>query len=354
MPYINQGGTLIWVPEEEARGPIAVSDPIPPAPDLDPLGDVRTSLPRPAVTEPSPAPTPGPSGPTVDDYYAYLNDFLGVDTVNQSNVTGLMTQIGAGGLFGPGSVEEANLFGQAVFPPASTSNFFPESSGGFLSERPPSSAGLPSPPGIQNAVFSDADINIAGAPDWWRALAPDVYNPLSEYQTFSNLLIPFLSPEDQRTAASNLFQSDPEQFSSYNPELLGSVAPPSEITPSLRRQFFSGERATKALGALDRLLEVSGKSAEEFGPGYNFLRGIADAMSDMKLTSGASQLTETQQSQLLSTLDPLLAQTKSKQLSAFGPIARSFVNPFFSAGALTGEVKNRFGQLIQPPNPAYL
>ena len=205
----------------------------------------------------------------------------------------------------------------------------------------------------KDAIFSEVGIPVAGAPEWWKALNPDVLNPISEYQTFSNLLIPFLSPEDQRTVASNLFQSDPDQFQFYDPEILSTLAPPSEITPELRQQFFSGERAQKALDSFDSLLDISGRTAEDFGPGYNFLRGIADTLRDFKLTSGATQLTETQQDQLLSSLDPQLAGTSSRELSAFGPLAKSFSNPFFSAGSLSGEVKNRFGQLIQGPNPAF-
>jgi len=192
----------------------------------------------------------------------------------------------------------------------------------------------PSYQGPTPATFSDIDVNVAGAPEWWKAVAPDQFNPLSEYQSLSNMFIPFLSPEDQRTVASNLFQSDSEQFSFYDPEKLELYAPPDAITPDIRQRFLSGERATQALNSLDRFLSVTGKKAADFGPGYSFLRGIADTIADFGLTSGASQFTETQQKQLLSALDPQLAQVKSQNLSAFGPLAKSFAAPFFSAGSL--------------------
>jgi len=220
--------------------------------------------------------------------------------------------------------------------------------GGFIQDIGPAGPLAPI-----SATFSPYEHQIASAPEWWKALAPDVINPVSEYQTLSNLLIPFLSPEDQRTVATNLYQSNPTQFSHLNPELLEGLQPATEITPQLRTQFFTGERAQNALTAFDELLSISGKSPDDFGPGYNFLRGLADTVKDYRLTSGASQLTETQQGQLLSALDPMLAQTESRELSAFGPLARSFVNPFFSAGSLTGQVRNKFGDLIRPPNPRY-
>jgi len=207
-----------------------------------------------------------------------------------------------------------------------------------------------------NATFSPYDHTIAGAPEWWRALAPDIINPVSEYQTLSNLLIPFLSPEDQRTVSTNLFQSDPKQFSFYDPELLEGLTPAREITPQIRHEYFTGDRANRALQSFDDLLKISGRKPEDFGPGYNYLRGLADTFRDIELTSGATQLTETQQSELFSKLDPLIAQSQqggARELQAYGPISRSFVNPFFSAGALTGQVRNQFNQLVNAPNPRY-
>ena len=194
--------------------------------------------------------------------------------------------------------------------------------------------GPPAPP--PDATFSAVDINIPGAPDWWQAMIPDITNPQSSYQTMANLMIPMLSPEDQRTVASNLFQSAPEQFGAYNPEGLDLPPIADEISQDLRSEFLSGQRAQKTLDAFDRLLEVSGKTSKDFGPGYNFLRGIADTMNDFALTSGASQYTETQQNRLLAALDPQLAQAKNPSLAAFGPIAQSFTSPFFSGGSLTG------------------
>lgn len=293
---------------------------------------------------------PSPAGPSPEEIYQdqlqWLNDWLGSPTFAETG--GLPFASGPGSFFS----EEGKL-DQAL---TDLGYGFGETAGGsFVSaRRAPGGGGAPGArAAAPTATFSSADINIPGAPEWWQAMVPDITNPISSYQTMANLMIPMLSPEDQRTVASNLFQSAPEQFGSYNPELLQLAPIPAEITPDIRRQFFSGDRATKTLDAFDRLLEVSGKTAEDFGPGYNFLRGLADTLQDFKLTSGASQLTETQQGSLLSALDPQLAQTKNKQLGAFGPIAKSFVNPFFSAGSLTGKVRTDFGSLISPPNPRY-
>ncbi len=189
-------------------------------------------------------------------------------------------------------------------------------------------------PEPQTAKFTDLGAQIEGAPEWWKALSPDIFNPISQYQVLTNWLIPQMSQFDQDIAGTNLFQSDPEQFAAYNPELRGAPGAAPEITDELRNQFFVGSRGKRSLSALDQLLSLSGKEAKDFGPGYNYLRSIADAMADVKLTGGASTLTETQMTQLLGTLDPLMAQGKSNQLSAFGPLSQTLVNPFFSAGPL--------------------
>jgi len=212
----------------------------------------------------------------------------------------------------------------------------------------------PVPP--PKATFSEYEGGVAGAPPWWKALMPSSIDPNSEYQTFSNLMIPFLSPEDQRTVATQLYQSDTTQFSHLNPELLGLVNAPTDVSSAALPQFYTGERAQQALQAFDRLLSVSGKSASDFGPGYNFLRGLADTLKDFKLTSGASQLTEVQQQQMLSALDPQLAQAGQygdRAIQPFGPLAQAFTNPFFSGGSLSGKARNKFGDWAVPRNPRY-
>ena len=206
----------------------------------------------------------------------------------------------------------------------------------------------PEPP--PEAKFSAYDAGISGAPAWWKALQPDIINANSEYQTLANLMIPFLSPEDQLTVASQLFQSDEQQFAHLNPELIGREGVVTEPTGDIATRFLSGERASDVLGSFDRLLQVSGKEQKDFGPGYTFLRGLADTVEDFKLTSGATNFTEAQYSELLAALDPQLAQTESNQLSAFGPISRAFVTPFFSGGSLTGKARNKFGDIVPVRN----
>jgi len=297
---------------------------------------------------------PPPSDPIFDPYDSETQDIPGTAEL-LNPITGELGPDAFPGIANIGGMQFTQNEADDYY--AALDTYFgnnPGDGGGFIGPSDDfSGGGGGRPQTASKAVFSEADINFAGAPEWWRAMVPDTNNPMSNFQTLSNLLIPLLSPEDQRTVATNLHQSDPEQFGLYDPELLDPTQIPGEITPELRRTYFTGERAQDALGAFDQLLASTGKEAKDFGPGYNYLRSIADTIQDFGLTSGANQLTETQQGQLLSQLDPLLAQGKSGALSAFGPLSRSFANPFFSAGALTGTTKNQFGDVIRPGNPRY-
>ncbi len=209
--------------------------------------------------------------------------------------------------------------------------------------------GRPAPP--PPVKFEEFDLEVAGAADWWKALKPDRLTPISEFQTLANLWLPFMSPEDARTVSTTLFQSDPEAFAHLDPEVL-KLSIPSSIDPSSTAAFMSGERASNALTALTGLTAALGKEDDELGPGFNFLRGLAAAVERF---GGAGGLLPTRQerTQLRAELDPLIAQTEGQQLGAFGPLARGFTQPFFSAGLLDPRRRNRANQSVfGSPNPA--
>ena len=272
----------------------------------------------------------GPAGPSTNEFQSARQDgifALGPEMLDYMNFVFGDDRSAFGGDAYPGALAYSDAWFGSEFSAGGGGGGGGGGNGG-------GGGGPPAPP--PEATFSVADINIEGAPDWWQAMIPDITNPQSSYQTMANLMIPMLSPEDQRTVASNLFQSAPDQFGAYNPEGLDLPPIAGEITQDLKSQFLSGQRAQTTLDAFDRLLEVSGKTAKDFGPGYSFLRGLADTFADFDLTSGATQYTETQQNQLLAALDPQLAQTKNPSLAAFGPLAQSFTSPFFSGGSLTG------------------
>lgn len=183
---------------------------------------------------------------------------------------------------------------------------------------------------------------VPGAPTWWRGLMPSQWTPETEFASIVNSLIPFLSPEDQRQMGSYLSRLFPEGFNIYNPERVQYTFPQEEVTSADRQRFLSAQHAQRTLEALDKVKAASGKEEKDLGPGYKYVRQIAQAMKDFGGTSEGVQ-TRRQTRDLFSTLDPLLAESKGEALGAYGEIARAMTQPFFSAGRLVDVARDEQG-----------
>jgi hypothetical protein len=129
-------------------------------------------------------------------------------------------------------------------------------------------------------------------------------------------------------------------FGAYNPEMVNFPVPP-QITSALRGQFDASERARGLAAALETMVRAAGKDPTKMGPGYSYLRQIADAMQDFGGVPGGGQ-SRANYAAMLGALDPLMAESKDGGLSAFGPIARMLTQPFFSAGVLRPDRKGDF------------
>lgn len=188
-------------------------------------------------------------------------------------------------------------------------------------------------------TWSEFDSKVSNAPTWWKALKPSAVNPATEYLSQMNMMIPFMSPEDQRSTAANIYQQDPVNFAHLNPEKLdgGGVpfAPPNAMTTGLRQQFNSAQRGTNALSALTNLAASLGKTDAELGSGYRYLRSILDTTQRYGGANAQNQQTRRQYMDQQGSLDPLLASAKQDELSAYGPLARMLSQPYFTAGMLT-------------------
>lgn len=216
---------------------------------------------------------------------------------------------------------------------SSTVSASSESGGGGSEEAPP-------PP--DEITWTNA-YTVMGAPSWWRGMVPSQVLPDTEYATLVNSMIPYMSPEDQRTAATNLARLFPTGFSEYSAEKL-NVMPPPEVTAQMRQQYTSAVRAQNALGALDNMRNALGRPDAEMGPGYAFLRDLAATIKQFSGTESSPQSRQ-QYLQQQAAVDPLLAETKGDSLSAYGPAARMVAAPFFSAGPLVSTSKDQSGQL---------
>jgi hypothetical protein len=120
---------------------------------------------------------------------------------------------------------------------------------------------------------------------------------------------------------------------------------PDQVSDQLKEQYYSSGRGTAMLDALERMRLAAGVDPEAMGPGYAYMRAVADTIRDFGGTPGQGQ-TRMQYEQMLGAIDPLLAQNQNENLQAFGTAARSLLQPYFSAGQLMPVQVTETGQRI--------
>lgn len=226
--------------------------------------------------------------------------------------------------------------------------------GGSAPEGPPPMGGE-SP----SNLFEDR-YSLQGAPDWWRGYVSTEQNPELEYASIMNAMIPYLSPEDQRTVAINLYSMYPEWFSGYNPEVWGAAptyedwlnpetglieqrevpktlnpeaTPRKEVPTLLMQEYTSTKAAEQEQKALEAMASAMGLDAESLGPGYRYIRQVAQALKDFGAPSTPEMgWTPTMKQQYLANIDPLMAAASGSgsALAAFAPLAKMMTQPFFS------------------------
>lgn len=202
------------------------------------------------------------------------------------------------------------------------------------------------------------DLQGANAPSWWKPLVPkdakDAERPDVQFLMMLNTMIPYLSPEDQRNAASQIYAAAADAFSYYKPEKISIDVPVSQQTANLSQQpgltpvneqyFQSAGRATGAIDALSQLRAQTVKGNRwKLAPGYTWLQQVLGAAGQYGGSPGAGQ-TRSQFLAMQGALDPLLAQSGTAELGGVGAIGRLFAQPFFSQTQLRPTSQGPGGQ----------
>ena len=232
----------------------------------------------------------------------------------------------------------------------------PSGGGGPLPAAPP-----PAPPSIKplwDVKWKTASYDVPGGnkPGWWVNLQPvdpkDAERPDVQYLMMLNSTLPYLSPEDQRNAAAQIYTTAADAFSAYKPEKISAIAPinletqlaspvaQAAGTPVIDEAYFgSSQRASEALQALSNMREATVQGNRwKLGPGYTWLQSLLGAMGatrDLSPNNG-QRLTATQTLQMLGQLDPLLAQGQSSEIGPAANIGKLLAQPFFSGGNIFG------------------
>ena len=219
----------------------------------------------------------------------------------------------------------------------------------------------PAPPSLKplwEVKWKPATYGVPGGtkPAWWVNLQPvdpkDAERPDVQYLMMLNSTLPYLSPEDQRNAAAQIYTTAADAFSAYKPEKISAIAPinletqltspvaQAAGTPVIDEAYFgSSQRASEALQALSNMREATVQGNRwKLGPGYTWLQSLLGAMGatrDLSPNNG-QRLTATQTLQMLGALDPLLAQGQSQEIGPVANIGRLLSQPFFSGGNIFG------------------
>ena len=217
----------------------------------------------------------------------------------------------------------------------------------------------------KDATFSN---EFGRPPSWWVARVPknveDAERPDVQQLMELNSLIPFMSPEDQRRAAAQIYAANADKFSEYKPENIGGEVPvtaqtnrfsPGQDLSVIDKEYFqSRRRARGAIKQLDELRQQTvGGNRHKLGPGYTWLQQVLGALEahgggeSRKLPGTAGDTSRQSRAQFLAAqgaLDPLLAQAKSGELGGAGVIGSMFAQPFFSQGNLRDFTRGQDGR----------
>jgi len=199
--------------------------------------------------------------------------------------------------------------------------------------------------------WSLLETEVEGAPDWWVNKIPNQRTDTTQYLMFINSLIPYLSPEDQRSMAAYLYQVDPKAFAEYNPDTTEFPAPPLSLDTATRFRYTSAERANQAMSTLQNVVDATGFDMNKLGPGYQFLQNVLSMLSDYGGESEENQQTRAQAAQQYAGIKSLLDSATGKDLSPYSALASALSNPYFTAGRVTPISKSGDDYIFGEVNP---
>ena len=188
----------------------------------------------------------------------------------------------------------------------------------------PSAGGYPSMPRAPVEItWSTFDYRPKNAPSWWKAMKPSATGPEIEQIAMMNMMIPFLSPQDQRAVASRLAIALPKQFGEY-----GKADIPSRYEPSEQQQEYmlSAQRASEAMSAAAAYSKAMGK--EEMGSPYQFMQQVLGGIRAEVPTGG--RMSRGQYMGLMERMAPLYGDT------SMGGMAQMLAEPGYEQSILPG------------------
>ena len=222
----------------------------------------------------------------------------------------------------------------------------------------PGPGGGPAPavPPIETTGEWSVTYAVDDAPVWWLGkTSSNTTDPNDQLAAELNAVIPFLSPEDQEFMEGLIFQVFPNAFPEYSDIAFGP--PPTEITTELRDIFTSADRGRSFAEALNRLAGALNLSETELGPGFIFLRQLADILSQFgggPPGQGQRQTREMFEQQQTALENLMNAAQGNPALKNLIDAARRLSEPGFTAGPVVPLSRDPQGNLVfGAPNPEF-
>jgi len=189
---------------------------------------------------------------------------------------------------------------------------------------PPGGDGTPSP------AWEEFGYSVEGAPAQWKALRPAELNERTEWLATMNMMIPFLSPQDQLQVATILAKEEPEAFGNLASMRIGS--PTLDQQAQMREQYGGRRKLLQALEGLGRFRGAVGKSEQDMGKGYQYLVDLAGRMADFS-GYGAPQ-SRLDYMNMMSQLEPMLEAVPE----SYRGVAQMLLQPTFTGGTPIGQM----------------
>lgn len=177
------------------------------------------------------------------------------------------------------------------------------------------------------------------APSWWKGLVPTTMDEETTFYSLLNALIPYASPEDQKTMANLLYQYEPTIFPDVTNETFDI---PVSLSTTTKDYFTSTSRGEEILSALGQLATATNTAEEDMGTGYRFLKSVIDVLQDFGGTDTNKQ-TRSQYVQQLTALSSLYNNAPS---DAYKSLAEYAASPTFSAGKVVPITTDSDGNYI--------
>lgn len=201
------------------------------------------------------------------------------------------------------------------------------------------------------------DVPGGNPPDWWVGLLPtnnaDAERADVQALMMLNTLIPYLSPEDQKRAASQLYTTAADAFSYYKPNVIEATSVPVDMTTArlssqdlsvIDTDWYSGtERAEGITNILSQMREATVEGNRwQLGPGYTWLQSIAGALEEHSPDEGG--MTRSGYQAFLGALDPIMGMGGTQEIGPVAALGQMLAQPFFSQTQLQPSSQDITGQ----------